>query len=57
VSPSACGRDDWLLESNRKLVEWLTGRGIRHSWRETPGAHTWPVWRRYLADFLRELRW
>lgn len=53
----ACGRDDRLLESNRKLVEWLTGRGIRHSWRETPGVHTWPVWHRYLADFLRELRW
>lgn len=53
----ACGRDDRLVEPNRKFVEWLKSQGVRHTWLETPGAHTWPVWRRYLADFARLLKW
>jgi enterochelin esterase family protein len=53
----ACGKEDRLVEANRKFVEWLNSRGIRHTWQETPGAHTWPVWRRYLAEFARLLQW
>jgi enterochelin esterase family protein len=53
----ACGKDDRLVEANRKFVEWLKSRGIRHTWQETAGAHTWPVWRRYLAEFARLLQW
>ncbi|MCS7042342.1 MAG: alpha/beta hydrolase-fold protein [Bryobacteraceae bacterium] len=53
----ACGKEDRLIEGNRKLVEWLKQRGVRHTWVETGGAHTWPVWRRYLVDFARLLRW
>jgi enterochelin esterase-like enzyme len=25
---------------------------MRIEWVETPGAHTWIIWRRYLTDFL-----
>ncbi len=46
-----CGTEDRLIEGNRKLLEWLKAKGIRHTWVETPGAHTWMVWRRYLAQF------
>ncbi len=48
----ACGAEDRLIVNNRKLVDWLKSKGIRYTWVETPGAHTWMVWRRYLADFV-----
>jgi enterochelin esterase-like enzyme len=48
----ACGKDDRLIESNRQLVEFLKSRNIPHEWKETEGAHTWLVWRRYLAELL-----
>jgi len=48
----ACGTDDRLIASNRKFREWLTSKGINHTDIETPGAHTWMVWRRNLAEFV-----
>jgi enterochelin esterase family protein len=48
----ACGTEDGLIASNRKLREWLASKGIRHVDVETPGAHTWMVWRRNLATFV-----
>jgi enterochelin esterase-like enzyme len=48
----ACGVEDRLLEANRRFLEFLTSRGVQYQWKETPGAHTWRVWRRYLAEFV-----
>jgi len=45
----ACGTEDHLIEPNRKFREWLTSKGVKHI--ETPGMHTWMVWRRNLANF------
>ena len=47
----ACGTDDHLIEINRKFRDWLKSKAIQHSDIETPGAHTWMVWRRNLARF------
>lgn len=47
----ACGTEDSLIEVNRKLRTWLTAKGVQHTDIETPGAHTWMVWRRNLANF------
>ena len=47
----ACGTDDRLIELNRKLRNWLAAKGIHKVDVETPGAHTWMVWRRNLAAF------
>jgi len=47
----ACGNDDNLLEINRTLRAWLASKGIHHVDIETPGAHTWLVWRRNLTEF------
>lgn len=47
----ACGTDDRLIDLNRKLRAWLASKGVRHADIETPGAHTWMVWRRNLAVF------
>jgi len=46
-----CGKEDGLFAGNKKFEEWLTSQGIKHIWKESPGAHSWRVWRRYLAEF------
>jgi enterochelin esterase-like enzyme len=49
----ACGTEDRLITVNRNLREWLKTRGIQHADIETPGMHTWMVWRRNLTDFAQ----
>lgn len=44
----ACGVDDRLITTNRNLIVWLKGKGIRVTQVETPGMHTWMVWRNNL---------
>jgi enterochelin esterase family protein len=48
----SCGKDDGLFKPNRRLVEWLDSKGIKNSWNEVPGVHSWRVWRRNLANFV-----
>jgi len=47
----SCGTEDHLIKINRDLREWLKTKGINHTDIETPGMHTWMVWRRNLAEF------
>ncbi len=47
----ACGTEDRLIIINRNLREWLKTKGVRHTNIETPGMHSWMVWRRNLAEF------
>jgi enterochelin esterase family protein len=47
----ACGTDDQLITINRSFEEWLKSKNIEHVNIETPGEHTWMVWRRNLAAF------
>jgi enterochelin esterase-like enzyme len=47
----SCGTEDRLIDANRKFVEFFKSKGVTATLRETPGAHTWTVWRRNLADF------
>jgi enterochelin esterase-like enzyme len=51
----ACGKDDHLVGMHRKLHDWLAARGAAHVNLETPGAHTWMVWRRNLAALAQLL--
>ena len=44
------GRDDGLVTGNRALDAALTKGGVKHTYREGEGAHTWRVWRRNLYD-------
>jgi len=46
----ACGTEDGLIETNRKLRDMLTAKNIKFTPIETPGMHTWMVWRRNLAN-------
>jgi len=47
----ACGTDDDSIAYNRAFRAWLASKNIKHVDIETPGAHTWMVWRRNLAEF------
>jgi len=47
----ACGTEDHLITVNRNFREWLKTKGVQHIDIETPGMHTWMVWRRNLAEF------
>jgi enterochelin esterase family protein len=47
----ACGTEDDLIKLNRKLKAWMKSQNVPFADIETPGMHTWMVWRRNLIDF------
>lgn len=47
----ACGKDNVWTNLNRDFNQWLNSKSIQHTYTETPGRHTWLVWRQNLADF------
>lgn len=47
----ACGTEDRLITMNRKLIAWIQEKGVHVTPIETPGMHTWMVWRRNLIAF------
>ena len=48
----ACGKDDFLLQRNQEFIALLKEKNLRHQWHLTDGNHSWPVWRKYLAEFV-----
>ncbi|MBI2689906.1 MAG: esterase [Acidobacteria bacterium] len=48
----ACGKDDSLFARSSELDQKLTAGGVKHTWRPSEGAHTYTVWRQYLAEFV-----
>lgn len=51
----ACGKKDFLLERNETFITLLKENKLRHQWQATEGDHSWPVWRKYLAEFVPRL--
>jgi enterochelin esterase-like enzyme len=47
----ACGTDDHLITPNRAFTSWLKQQQIPVTVIETPGRHTWMVWRDNLINF------
>jgi enterochelin esterase family protein len=47
----ACGTEDSLIEPNRKLVSFLKTKEMSVTQIETPGLHTWQIWRDNLIHF------
>jgi enterochelin esterase-like enzyme len=47
----ACGTEDNLIGPNRKLVDFLKTKNMPVTQIETPGLHTWLVWRDNLIHF------
>jgi enterochelin esterase family protein len=51
----AMGKEDFLYSSVAPTRGVLERAGIRHTYNETGGGHTWINWRRYLNDFAPRL--
>ena len=47
-----CGREDGFVDQNRAFDSELTRLGIRHSYTEWPGAHTWRYWSDHVPQSL-----
>jgi enterochelin esterase-like enzyme len=50
-----CGNDDGLFPAAKDFSAFLTKHNIKHTFRETEGAHTFMVWRRYLNEVAPQL--
>jgi enterochelin esterase-like enzyme len=48
----ACGEDDFVIQRQEQFIAMLTEAKVKHTGLRTKGDHSWPVWRRYLGDFL-----
>ncbi|WP_296701351.1 esterase [Algoriphagus sp.] len=46
-----CGVDDFVMESNKRLLSILDKTGFEHEYYESAGGHTWANWRDYLSIF------
>lgn len=47
-----CGREDVLIEHNRRLHTALEQHGIPHQYEEFAGGHSWEYWEEHLRDTL-----
>jgi enterochelin esterase-like enzyme len=47
----ACGTEEGLIEPNRKFIAFLKSKDMPVTQIETPGLHTWMVWRDNLVHF------
>ena len=47
----ATGKDDFVMPATKGTLAMLDRNGIRYTYRETEGGHTWPLWRAYLREF------
>ncbi|PZX54811.1 esterase [Algoriphagus chordae] len=51
----ACGKDDFLMEANKRLLAVLDKTAFEHEYHESEGGHTWANWRDYLVIFAPQL--
>ncbi len=47
----ACGKTDFLYKANQEFRERLDKLGMKFTYRESEGGHTWRNWRVYLSEF------
>jgi enterochelin esterase-like enzyme len=45
------GKDDFVMESNKKTLALLDKHQIKYQYKETEGGHTWINWRQYLNEY------
>ena len=50
-----CGSDDFLIQASRDLDASLTKRGLKHTFYNPGGGHTWMNCRDYIELFAKEI--
>lgn len=51
----SCGEQDFLFSANRDFHDALVNLGVHHTWRTTPGGHTWEFWEQEIRHVV--LNW
>ena len=51
----AIGKDDFLMQMNTELRQYLDGKGYKYEYYENDGGHIWRNWRIYLTMFAQKL--
>ena len=49
------GKEDFLYEPLQSYRQWLDANGIKYTYYESEGGHTWPNWQDYLCRFLQAI--
>ncbi len=44
----ACGTEDFLLNENRDLINFLVSENVEHTYVEDSGSHDWDFWNKYI---------
>ncbi|NMH87926.1 alpha/beta hydrolase [Flavivirga algicola] len=47
-----CGKEDELIEGNRKLHQQLNDLNIPHTYKENPGKHEWIYWETHIKETI-----
>ena len=47
----AIGKDDFVMEANKKTLAMLDKHNIKYQYKESSGGHTWVNWRQYLNEY------
>ncbi|UFH56814.1 esterase [Spirosoma sp. KNUC1025] len=45
------GKDDFVMEANKKTLALLDKHNIKYQYKESSGGHTWVNWRQYLNEY------
>ena len=48
-----CGVDDFLIEENREMHNYLEHIGVPHEYQEFPGEHNWEYWDKHVQDSIK----
>ncbi len=48
-----CGKQDFLIGTNRHLHRHMERIGLEHEYDEFPGEHNWDYWEEHIPDTLR----
>lgn len=46
------GKDDFVMDANKKTLALLDKHQIKYQYKETSGGHTWTNWRQYLNEYV-----
>ncbi len=47
-----CGKEDFLIESNRKLHNFMITNDVEHYYEEGEGVHDWVYWKKHLEPSI-----
>ncbi|GAB3954261.1 esterase family protein [Spirosoma harenae] len=46
------GKDDFVMEANKKTLAMFDKHNIKYQYKESSGGHTWVNWRQYLNEYV-----